>query len=67
MEKSIQEAIMINSLNDSIEREELLMKKYKDFEMSIQDAEFKELLEEFKEISHEHIALVKGKLSKLKF
>lgn len=60
-----QDTIIKQSLINSINREELLLKKYDGYHSYIEDNDTKELLKEFQETSQEHISLLKGKLQKL--
>lgn len=65
MEDIAQDAIIRNTLISSIDREELLLKKYDEYNSFINDKEIKEMMNEFKIISRQHIDLLKGKLQKL--
>lgn len=63
--KNINNEILIQEqLLNSIEREELLLKKYDEYNPNIEDYEIKELIKEFKETAHEHIDLLKSNLQK---
>ena len=65
MENIAQDFIMKQSFINSIDREELLLKKYDEFNSYFEDKESKELLKEFQETAREHIDKLKGKLKKL--
>ena len=65
MEKLSQEYILSIVFKNSIEREELLLKKYDDFNNDIKDAELKDILKEFRKNSQEHVKILKDKMIKL--
>lgn len=62
MENISQNAIIKQSLLNSIDREDLLMKKYEGYKPLINDYDTNELLNEFQETAREHMDLLKGKL-----
>lgn len=66
MENISQDMLIRQSLLNSIDREELLMKKYDEYNKFIEDTETKELLKEFQQTAQEHMVLLKDKLIKLK-
>jgi len=65
MENIVQDSIIKQSFINSIDREELLLKKYDEYNSYFEDNEFKELLKEFQETAREHIDILKHKLQKL--
>ena len=65
MEKLSQEYILSLLFNRSIEKEELLIKKYAQYYPEIKDTELKGTIKEFKKNSSEHITLLKDKMIKL--
>jgi len=66
MENISQDMVIRQSLLNSIDREELLVKKYDEYNKYIEDTDTKDMLNEFQETAKEHIALLKDKLVKLK-
>lgn len=60
-----QEHIMSMIFKNSINREELLIKKYTNYNTGIKDKEIGNMLNEFKKNSREHIKLIKDKMIKL--
>ena len=66
VEKLSQEYILTIVFSHSIEREELLTKKYDEYFPLIKDTELKDMVKEFKKSSREHISLLKDKMIKLK-
>jgi bacterioferritin (cytochrome b1) len=64
MDNISEETIIKKTLLNSIDREELLIKKYKDCKTSTENIQWKNLLEEFQKSSEEHIDLLKDKLQK---
>ncbi len=67
MEKLSQEYFMRFSFSNSIEKEELTLKKYHEYLSQIKDTELKELIKEFIKTSMEHIELLKEKRLKLNY
>lgn len=65
MDKLSQEYILSIAFKQSIDREELLLRKYDDYFPDIKDREIKETIEKFRKNSHEHIKLLKDKMIKL--
>ena len=54
---------MLNIMfNESIDREQLLLKKYDDIFDKIKDKEIKNMLKEFSKNSREHIDILKDKM-----
>ena len=51
---------------NSLDKEELLLKKYEDYYSMVKKKELKETLKEFKKTSQEHIKVMKDKMIKLK-
>jgi hypothetical protein len=64
MSNNSEEILIRNALLNSIDKEELLIKKYRDYQIATESAEWKNLLEEFEKSSEEHIGLLKSKLEK---
>ena len=62
MNKDSEEQPIRLSILNSIEKEELLIKKYDEYESSTESNEWKDMLKEFKINSKEHIDLLKSKL-----
>lgn len=67
MERLSQEYILRLALIDSIDREELLLKKYGNYYNTLKNNELKELLKEFEDTSMKHIETMKEKIMKLNF
>lgn len=65
MEKLQQEYILSIIFSKSISREVLLSKKYKDYYSKTKNSELKELIQELRSDSEEHIKLLKDKMIKL--
>ncbi len=63
--ENITGTVIKHSLLNSIEREKLLLEKYKAYNTFIKNKETKELLEEFQSTAREHIALLKEKIQKI--
>jgi bacterioferritin (cytochrome b1) len=64
MSNNSEETIITLAILNSIDKEELLIKKYKTYENSTDSSEWKSLLQEFQKSSEEHIDLLKNKLEK---
>ncbi|OPZ84793.1 MAG: hypothetical protein BWY74_04096 [Firmicutes bacterium ADurb.Bin419] len=67
MEKLSQEYFMRFSFSNSIEKEELSLKKYDEYYNLIKSNELKEIIKEFMQTSMEHIELLKEKRLKLNY
>jgi len=67
MERLSQEYMLRLVFNDTLEREELLQKKYNRFQPLFKDPEIKEMIEDFKNTSREHLDLLKDKMVKMNF
>ncbi|MCX7749619.1 MAG: hypothetical protein N2645_22410 [Clostridia bacterium] len=65
MEKLSQELVLSITFNKSIEREELLIKKYEAYEEGLKDKELKAILNEFRKDAQEHLKMMKDKMIKL--
>ena len=65
MEKLSQEYILSIIFNRSIQREELLLKKYDEYFPQVKDKNITDTLKKFKKNSQEHIKLLKDKMIKL--
>jgi hypothetical protein len=62
MNNNSEEQPIRRSILNSIEKEELLIKKYNDYQDSTESKEWKNMLSEFKKNAKEHIDLLKNKL-----
>jgi hypothetical protein len=65
MEKLSQECMMKIAFKQSLDREELLLKKYEYLDNEIRDKYLKDIIKEFRENCYEHIKLMKDKMIKL--
>lgn len=65
MERLYQEYILSIKFKQLIEREELLISKYKEYENSAKERELKDLIKEYEQDSQEHIKMLKDKMIKL--
>lgn len=65
MKKLSQEQLMDVSFTLSIDREEILLKKYQDCMGRINTKEIKDIIKEFKKTSREHIKLIKDLMIKV--
>ncbi|SHK04641.1 hypothetical protein [Paramaledivibacter caminithermalis] len=65
MKKPSQEQLMDIAFILSVDREELLLKKYSDYIKYISNKEIKNMIKEFKKTSKEHIKLIKDLTIKL--
>lgn len=65
MKKLSQEYLMDTTFILSVEREELLIKKYSEYIDGLDNKELKNLMKEFKKDSKEHIKLIKDLMIKL--
>ncbi|MGE5677252.1 MAG: hypothetical protein ACM3ZR_04260 [Pseudomonadota bacterium] len=66
MEEFSQEYMLSIVFRNSIDKEELLLKKYDEYYDMIRNKELKEVLKEFKKTSQEHLKVMKEKMIKLK-
>lgn len=66
MEELSQEYVMSIIFRNSLDKEELLLKKYEDYYPIIKNKELKEIVKEFKKVSREHLNIMKDKMIKLK-
>lgn len=66
MEEFSQEYILSIVFRNSIDKEELLLKKYDEYYDMIRNKELKEVLKEFRKTSQEHLKVMKEKMIKLK-
>lgn len=62
MDKLSQEYMLSIIFNESIDREQLLLKKYDDICNKIKDKEIKNMIKEFSKNSREHIDILKDKM-----
>jgi len=62
MDKLSQEYILNIIFNESLDREELLLKKYDNIYDNIKDKDIKNILKEFTKNSREHIDILKDKM-----
>jgi hypothetical protein len=65
MDKLSLEYIMTTSFRTSIDREELLVRKCKDYYKDIKAEELKEFIHDMENNSEEHIKMLKDKMVKL--
>jgi len=66
MEQFSQEYILSIVFRNSLDKEELLTKKYDDYYSKIKNKEIREIIKEFRKTSQEHIKILKDKMIKLK-
>jgi hypothetical protein len=66
MEELSQEYVLSIIFRNSIDKEELLLKKYEAYYRVIKNKELKEIVKEFKKTSQEHLKIMKDKMIKLK-
>ena len=66
MEEFSQECILSIVFRNSIDKEELLLKKYDEYYDMIRNKELKEVLKEFRKTSQEHLKVMKERMIKLK-
>lgn len=66
MEELSQEYVMSIIFRNSLDKEELLLKKYENYYSIIKNKELKEIVKEFKKVSREHLNIMKDKMIKLK-
>lgn len=66
MEEFSQEYVLSIVFRNSIDKEELLLKKYEEYYDNVKNKELKEIIKEFKKTSQEHLKVMKEKMIKLK-
>lgn len=66
MEEFSQEYVLSIIFRNSIDKEELLLKKYEIYYPMIKNKELKEVIKEFRKTSQEHLKVMKDKMIKLK-
>ncbi len=66
MEEFSQEYVLSIVFRNSIDKEELLLKKYEDYYSKIKNKELRDVIVEFKKTSQEHLKVMKEKMIKLK-
>lgn len=66
MEELSQEYMLSIVFRNSIDKEELLIKKYDDYYPVIKNKELREIVKGFKKTSREHVKVMKDKMIKLK-
>jgi len=66
VEEFSQEYVLSIVFRNSIEKEELLLKKYEEYYEKLKNKDLKELIKEFRKTSREHVKVMKDKMIKLK-
>jgi len=66
MEELSQEYVLSIVFRNSIDKEELLLKKYDDYYDELKNKELREVVKEFTKTSREHLKIMKEKMIKLK-
>jgi rubrerythrin len=66
MEEFSQEYVLSIVFRNSIDKEELLLKKYEEYYSMIKNKDLKEIVKEFRKTSQEHLKVMKDKMIKLK-
>lgn len=66
MQEFSQEYVLSIIFRNSINKEELLLKKYENYYGVIKNKELKEIVKEFKKTSRNHLNIMKDKMIKLK-
>jgi rubrerythrin len=66
MEEFSQEYALSIIFRNSIDKEELLLKKYDEYYSKVKNKELKAAIKEFSKTSQEHIKIMKEKMIKLK-
>lgn len=66
MEEFSQEYMLSIVFRNSIDKEELLAKKYEEYYDKIKNKELREVIKEFEKTSREHLKVMKDKMIKLK-
>lgn len=66
MEEFSQEYVLSIVFRNSIDKEELLLKKYDDYCDKLKNKELREIFKEFEKTSREHLKIMKEKMIKLK-
>ncbi len=67
MRRLSQEHLMDTAFTLSLQREELLLKKYSEYIEQIENKELKNMVKNFKKVSKEHIKVIKDLMIKLNF
>ncbi len=67
MRRLSQEHLMDTAFTLSLQREELLLKKYSEYIDQIENKELKNMVKNFKKVSKEHIKVIKDLMIKLNF
>ena len=67
MRRLSQEHLMDTAFTLSLQREELLLKKYSEYVDQIENKELKNMVKNFKKVSKEHIKVIKDLMIKLNF
>ncbi|MCG8540054.1 MAG: hypothetical protein MJA82_08965 [Clostridia bacterium] len=67
MRRLSQEHLMDTAFTLSLQREELLLKKYSEYIDQIDNKELKNMVKNFKKVSKEHIKVIKDLMIKLNF
>lgn len=67
MRRLSQEHLMDTAFTLSLQREELLLKKYSEYIDQIENKELKNMVKSFKKVSKEHIKVIKDLMIKLNF
>ena len=67
MRRLSQEHLMDIAFTLSLQREELLLKKYSEYIDQIDNKELKNMVKNFKKVSKEHIKVIKDLMIKLNF
>lgn len=65
MKNLSQEYLLDTAFKLSLDREELLIKKYKEYNDQLDNKELKSIMKEFKKDSREHVKLIKDMMIKL--
>ena len=66
MEEFSQEYMLSIVFRNSIDKEELLLKKYEEYYSKIKNKDLKQVVKEFSKTSQEHLKIMKEKMIKLK-
>ncbi len=66
MEEFSQEYVLSIVFRNSIDKEELLVKKYEEYYDMVKNKDLKEVIKEFKKTSQEHLKVMKEKMIKLR-
>ena len=65
MDKLSQEFIQTIAFRSAIDREELFIRKCREYAGGTGEKEFKDMIDEFESVSQEHIKMMKDKMIKL--